>query len=237
MTVAGRLVYWTVHTVHEGSKAYGKIFTQIYDGSLYGQWEALVTFQQLIVLSNKDGEVDMTPQAIAARTSIPLDIITRGLEQLAAPDERSRTPDEQGRRIVLLDTHRNWGWRIVNFAKYRDIRSAEERREYFREWKRAKRQEAAGAKKPRREAGDDTAFDAFWNAYPKKVAKPAALKAWKAAKLANGDCDAVMGALAAFRDSADWQKNNGQFIPHPATWLNGKRWLDKIERPPEPFPI
>ena len=218
---------------------YAKLFQSMYDGSLVtrGPWQALVTFQQMLVLSDREGIVDMTAEVISRRTSIPLEIIAEGLRVLALPDPGSRTEQDDGKRIVLLDDHRNWGWRIVNFAKYRDIRSAEERREYFREWKRAKRQEAAGAKKPRREAGDDTAFDAFWNAYPKKVAKPAALKAWKAAKLANGDCDAVMGALAAFRDSADWQKNNGQFIPHPATWLNGKRWLDKIERPPEPFPI
>ena len=118
---------------------YGKIFVQIFDGSLYGQWEALVTFQQLIVLANKDGEVDMTPEALSARTSIPLDIIQRGLAQLAAPDPRSRTPDEQGRRIVLLDSHRTWGWRITNYTTYAQIRTAEERRAYFRQYKREKR--------------------------------------------------------------------------------------------------
>jgi hypothetical protein len=34
--------------------------------------------QQLIVLSTPDGVIDMTPQAIAARTSIPIDIIRKG---------------------------------------------------------------------------------------------------------------------------------------------------------------
>lgn len=94
---------------------YGKIFESMYKGTLYGNWEAIVTFQQLIVLADKDGVIDMTPPAIAAMTSIPLDIIKKGIEFLMAPDEYSRTTGEDGKRIVLLDDHRPWGWRIVNF--------------------------------------------------------------------------------------------------------------------------
>lgn len=106
----------------------------MYDGTLAskGPWQAIVTFQQLIVLATQDGTVDMTADAIARRTSIPLEIITAGIEALMQPDPDSRTPDEDGRRIVLLEDHRRWGWRIVNHAKYRDIRRAEERREYLR---------------------------------------------------------------------------------------------------------
>lgn len=92
----------------------------------------MVTFQQMIVLADKDGMVDMTPEAISRRTSIPLDIIELGIAELMKPDPRSRTPDEDGRRIVLLEDHRDWGWHIVNHAKYQAIRKAEERREYLR---------------------------------------------------------------------------------------------------------
>lgn len=118
---------------------YGKIFSQIYDGSLYGRWEALVTFQQMIVLAGSDGILDMTQEALAARTSIPLDIIERGIAHLEEDDPRSRTPDEDGRRIVRLDFRRDWGWQITNHAHYRAMRTAEERREYFREHKRKSR--------------------------------------------------------------------------------------------------
>lgn len=108
---------------------YGKIFSSMYDGSLYGQWEAIVTMQQLIVLCDIAGVVDMTPQAIAARTSIPLEIIQKGLELLMMPDKYSRTPDCDGRRIELIDDRRPWGWHIVNYEKYRFMASAEEKRE------------------------------------------------------------------------------------------------------------
>lgn len=102
---------------------YGKIFDSMYEGTLYGHWEAIVTLQQMLVLCNQDGVLDMTPQAMAARTSIPLEIITKGIGILAEVDPYSRTPDEDGRRIVLLDEHRPWGWRIVNYAKYQQIKN------------------------------------------------------------------------------------------------------------------
>jgi hypothetical protein len=120
---------------------YGKIFDQIYEGTLAsrGPWQALVTFQQLIVLANRHGEVDMTADAISRRTTIPLDIIQLGLEALQKNDPESRTPSENGKRITPIEPNRAWGWRIVNYEKYRRIRSEEERREYMRSFMADKR--------------------------------------------------------------------------------------------------
>lgn len=123
---------------------YGKIFESIYEGSLYGQWEAIVTFQQMIVLSNQDGVVDMTPQAIAARTSIPLDIISKGLKILHEPDRYSRSPACEGRRIELIDPDRPWGWRIVNHDTYRKISTLEDKRAADRDRMAAKRANSRG---------------------------------------------------------------------------------------------
>jgi len=120
---------------------YGKLFAQMYDGTLgtAGPWQALVAFQQLIILADKDGVVDMTAEAIARRTTIPLDIIQTGITALEQPDPHSRTPDEDGRRIIKLSDDREWGWRIVNYIHYRNIRSQEERREYMRNYQRKRR--------------------------------------------------------------------------------------------------
>lgn len=120
---------------------YGKIFRQMYKGTLAmrGPWQAIVTFQQMIVLADKDGVVDMTPDAIYRETTIPLDIINIGLEVLERPDPESRSPDEDGRRIIKLSDNRSWGWRIVNFGYYRGLRSEEDRREYHRQYWRNNR--------------------------------------------------------------------------------------------------
>ena len=118
---------------------YGKIFESIYDGSLYGQWEAIVTMQQLIVLADADGVIDMTPPAIAGKTSIPLEILEKGLKILSEPDPYSRSQGSDGVRIQLLDEQRPWGWFLVNHQKYRDLRTREERREYMRNYMRDRR--------------------------------------------------------------------------------------------------
>lgn len=115
---------------------YAKVFTQIYDGTLCtkGPWEALVTFQQLLVLADQDGSVDMTAEAISRRTTIPLEIIKTGISALMKPDPDSRTPDEEGKRIVPLSDGRSWGWSIVNYKKYRELKREEDRREYHRNY-------------------------------------------------------------------------------------------------------
>jgi len=120
---------------------YGKLFAQMYDGTLgtQGPWQALVTFQQFIILADREGIVDMTAEAIARRTTIPLDIIKIGISTLEQPDPHSRTPDEDGRRIVRLSDDREWGWRVINYIHYRNIRSQEERREYMRNYQRQRR--------------------------------------------------------------------------------------------------
>jgi hypothetical protein len=107
---------------------YGKLFEQMYDGTLRSNWQALVTFQQFVVLCNEDGVVDITPDAISARTGIPLEIITAGIAALETPDPLSRTPNREGRRIDRIDSHRSWGWTIVNHAKYRAMQRRDDKK-------------------------------------------------------------------------------------------------------------
>lgn len=71
-------------------------------------------------------------------------------------------------------------------------------------------------------------FDKFWAAYPKKVSKGHAEKAWSRIRPTQKLVDEMLEAIAAAKKSKDWKKNNGEFIPNPATWLNGKRWQDEI---------
>lgn len=120
---------------------YGKIFRQIYHGTLAttGPWQAIVTFQQLIVLSDAEGVVDMTLDSISRETTIPKEILEAGMIALEQPDPESRSPEEDGRRVVKLSDSRKWGWRIVNFLHYRKLRSEEDRREYHKQYWKNKR--------------------------------------------------------------------------------------------------
>lgn len=74
-------------------------------------------------------------------------------------------------------------------------------------------------------------FDAFWKLYPKKQGKGAAEKAWKKIKPTAELFGEIMNAVEAATHSEQWQRENGRFIPNPATWLNQKRWEDEIPIP------
>lgn len=75
--------------------------------------------------------------------------------------------------------------------------------------------------------GADDSFAIFWQSYPKKTAKDAALKAWAKIKDKALTLEACMQALAWQKQSDQWQKDSGQYIPNPATYLNQARWLDE----------
>lgn len=74
----------------------------------------------------------------------------------------------------------------------------------------------------------DEDFNSFWNQYPRKVAKSAALKAWKKLKPASEVLADLMAGLQRHKASRDWQKDDGQYIPYPATWITGRRWEDDV---------
>lgn len=67
-------------------------------------------------------------------------------------------------------------------------------------------------------------FISFWKSYPKKTGKGEAFKSWKKQRPSITD---VLKALEWQRTSQDWIKDNGQYVPNPATYLNQRRWEDE----------
>lgn len=72
-------------------------------------------------------------------------------------------------------------------------------------------------------------FDEFWNAYPKKVGKQYALKAWNKIKPTAKLHETIMQAVDRQKRSDQWRRENGRYIPNPATWLNGGYWDNSEE--------
>ena len=69
-------------------------------------------------------------------------------------------------------------------------------------------------------------FEEFWKVYPRKTGKKDALKAWKKAK-DRPALAVVLQCLSVARASEQWNRDGGQYIPNPATWLNQGRWDDQ----------
>lgn len=77
-------------------------------------------------------------------------------------------------------------------------------------------------------------FEQFWQAYPKKKSKKDALKAWFSF---DPDLDEpyvprpiplgeMLNAIKWQMKSRQWQDNDGQYIPYPASWIRGAKWED-----------
>ena len=70
-------------------------------------------------------------------------------------------------------------------------------------------------------------FNEFWTNYPLKKAKEDAFKAWKKLSPDEPLLAKILSALLAQKNSEEWTKESGRFVPHPATWLRGRRWEDE----------
>ena len=77
------------------------------------------------------------------------------------------------------------------------------------------------------EVETETDFDRFWNEYPRKVGKEKARQSWRTTAKIRPTIEKVIAAVQRAISSDQWLKDNGQFIPHPSTWLNQGRWDDQ----------
>lgn len=107
---------------------YVKIYNKILESSIADNRKLRHFFMDLLLCSDADGNVIMTKTAIAARIRADLEEVEWGIEELMKGDGESFHKDQDGRRIVPLDGC-GYGWKIVNFERYRDFKTSREMRE------------------------------------------------------------------------------------------------------------
>jgi len=199
----------------------------------------------MLAMADQHGRVWASIPGLANRAQVSLANTEIALNRFLAPDQYSRTPDNEGRRIEIIDG----GWRLLNHAKYRALRDQEHRKEYKREWirkERAKKKEVdksvdnGGQIRPQytqaeaeadinnMSKSDDLDFCVFWSLYPKKSAKKKAFQIWK--RLSTKDRQKIISDLADRFTNVDLQ-----YVPLPTTYLNGERWNDEKEN--ESIPV
>ena len=233
---------------------FAKVFGQIFDSSVAEDYLVRLVFEDFLVLADKLGVVDMTPQAVSRRTNVPLEIVQRGILVLSSPDPESRSQGEEGRRLVPIDSHRSWGWQIVNYEHYRNLRDEEARRAYFRDAKREQRskkcaESPAASNSVKDSPTNSTQAEAeaeaeeqkpsrakaargkpsaecltLYQAYPRHVAPAAAYRAIGKA-LRVKSFDYLIAAVNRYAKSV--QGTDPQYIAHPATWFNAGRYDDE----------
>jgi len=88
----------------------------------------------LLAVADREGYIDATISSLARRFNVAEDMTRKAIDAFTSPDPLSRTPDNDGKRLEpIRDTY---GWKILNYEKYRDIRDEEDRREYMKEYMR-----------------------------------------------------------------------------------------------------
>lgn len=232
-----------------------KLFSSILDSSIWDESDVVVrVWVTMLAMSDRNGFVAASCGGIAARARKTKAETHEALSVLMAPDPDSRSLDHEGRRVMRVDG----GYLILNYRKYRELRTDEERRlqnaeaqERYRKRcnEPAENQPGISQGKPgsaRGKPGPSASvsasvsspvsrrpralegFEAWYKVYPRHTARAEAAKAW--GKLSPDDrlaaTAAVVGYAEAWRAVTDDRR---QYIPHPATWLNGGRWTDDPE--------
>lgn len=214
------------------------LWGKILDSSLWvlESKETRLVWVTMLAMKDVDGVVHASIVGLADRAKVTLEECQAALKVLESPDKNDTSGVENGVRIRKIPG----GWQIVNNDLYRF--STEAKREVWRAMKaeqRAKEESRKtagnnghkkdetdqGKSKPKKIPTDTPEFQKFWEAYPKKVGRIAALKSFVKVDGCT-HLPEILKALEWQRDQEQWTKDGGQFIPHPATWLNQLRWQD-----------
>lgn len=99
---------------------YTPVFDSVYHGTLCGRWPTLPVWLTVLPMADRNGQIDLTYQAISALTGWPTDLLKQAFAELMQPDPDSRSDEHEGRRLVPIDSDRQWGWQVVNHSKYRE---------------------------------------------------------------------------------------------------------------------
>jgi hypothetical protein len=119
---------------------YTPVFDTVFSGSLYGRYPDTAAWLFMLAMADWQGHIDRTAEYIAGVTGMPLADLKGCIDRFMAPDPNSRSQVEEGRKLVLIDPSRSWGWKVVNIGLYRekarerqrsaDGRNAEKQRRY-----------------------------------------------------------------------------------------------------------
>lgn len=117
---------------------YGKLFASTFTGSMFGAGpHVFAVWAYIIANTGPDHHVELNPAYLGAVIGCSQDLVRQAIEYLQAADSESRSQECDGRRIVKVSNHRYF---VVNHATYRAIGTSEERKAYFRDRQRGRRQ-------------------------------------------------------------------------------------------------
>lgn len=205
---------------------YVKIFNSILDSSLAEDRRLRHFFIDLLLCSDADGNVMMTKQAICRRIGVEMSEVEWGLEELQKPDPESLSKEHDGRRIIPLEGH-GYGWKIVNYEHYRDIKSDEQRRRDTAERVRRWRAKQRGEPDPAPEAGPEPPSEPQPTAINHRF-KPPTLEQCKAASVKAGMPEGEGERFFNYYESNGWRVGRNPMKSANGAMANWKKnWEER----------
>ena len=150
---------------------------------------------------------------------------------------------EEAGQITVKGTNRFTLITVINYAKYQDCESQKGEQRASQGQPEGNLRATIEPKKQRNKetireihsSNQDSAevlndvdywFDEFWKVYPRKQSKKDAKRAFTKACKTEEQYRTIMAGLRSVIET-DWNGKDPKYIPHPATWLNGRRWEDE----------
>lgn len=120
--------------------SYTKLFNSIITSTIWTEDDKTrILWITMLALADKNGEVQASIPGLARVAGMSVECCEVAIGKFLAPDPYSRTPDDEGRRIEVIDG----GWALLNHGKYREMASREEQKEAEAERKRRYRERLA----------------------------------------------------------------------------------------------
>jgi hypothetical protein len=229
---------------------YNKLFTKILDSSVWLEpTPTRIVWVTLLAAMDENGFCPFAAAGnVANRARVSVDEAKAAIQTLEDPDPDSSDPEHEGKRIERVPG----GWMVLNAAKYRltatRVQAQEKTKERVRRH-RAKKRCGNGSETLRNSS--ETPSEAYTNtkknicstsgkpseqvldiyaAYPRRVAPKKAYAAITKA-LADLPFPKLLTAVQAFAQKVTIEGTEPKFIPHPATWFNGGRYMDEESEP------
>jgi hypothetical protein len=104
------------------STTFTKLFSSITESTIWVEPDHIrITWIAMLAMCDRRGRVWASIPGLANRARVSVEQAAEAIERFLAPDPYSRTPDNDGRRIEVIDG----GWRLLNYDKYRQIKDEE----------------------------------------------------------------------------------------------------------------
>lgn len=202
----------------------------------------------MLAMTDPKGRVMSSVPGLADAARVSLEECIEALDRFRSPDEWSRDPENDGRRIDDIAG----GWLILNYMKYRDPKSTERVRKH--RGKQQKKSETVSSVScvpkqsepvrtdpeadPEAEAEEEKSkntrkrvqypadFERFWRVYPVKKEKAKALKAFKESRR-RGVLPSVDELVQTLEVQKQWKQWREGYVVYPERWIKNERWDDE----------